>query len=116
MILPLIFIVAGLLFIWAIWHWVLRLQTEEEPIMLRRTDVKGESDAQAGSASSNPGAGDRLASSSAASQDGEGNVDLLPVSVAARRLTELATISTGDPALDDMAHGVAVEHLRRLDA
>lgn len=83
--------------------------------MLSQHDMEGDTDAHAG----HPAFSDRVADAQlsrirAASKDGEGDVGLLPVSVITQRLTALATISTGDPKLDAMAHGVALARLRDL--
>lgn len=83
--------------------------------MLSRHDMEGEGHAQVGRlAFSDRVADAQLSRVRAASEDSEGNADLLQLAVAARRLTALATISTGDPKLDAMAHGVALARLRDL--
>ena len=83
--------------------------------MIHRSTMKGERDAEVRRTDRHP----RACDCSFSERTADARADELQVhpesgQSAAVRLTRIATISTGDPALDQLAHGVALDHLRRL--
>lgn len=83
--------------------------------MLRGTHTEGDEDGEAARTDRSLDLGGRD------KRDGQADagtdlvqVESESVSPGAVRLTQLATISTGDPKLDAMAHGVALARLKQL--